>query len=105
MQPAECECDFTYSDVCSKCSIELILDVTNTNEADGDAIKVTTQDLKVRQRLAMNVGGITVDLRKHCSAALGSPQRWLSFPAPPRRRPACSLCRQKLRRALRLHIL
>jgi len=70
VQPADCECDFTYSDVCSKCSIELILDVTNTNEADGDAIKVTTQDLKVRQRAGHECGR---DYSRFAGTLLGCP--------------------------------
>jgi DNA-directed RNA polymerase II subunit RPB3 len=46
--PYACDCDFSYSDVCSKCSIEFRLDVTNDADADGDAIKVTSKDLRVR---------------------------------------------------------
>lgn len=45
--PYECECDFTYSDVCRNCSVEFRLDVSNDADADGDAIKVTSKDLTV----------------------------------------------------------
>lgn len=45
--PDECDCDLVNSDVCPKCCIKLELEVTNENGVDGDAIPVTSRDLKI----------------------------------------------------------
>ena len=50
--PDACACDFGAGfDVCPKCSVELTLHKVNDNEADGDAIKVTSRDLQVSRPL------------------------------------------------------
>lgn len=44
--PDACECDLSSGvDVCPKCSVELVLNVVNNADADGDSIKVTSRDL------------------------------------------------------------
>ena len=46
--PDACECDLSSGvDVCPKCSVELVLNVVNNADADGDSIKVTSRDLNV----------------------------------------------------------
>jgi DNA-directed RNA polymerase II subunit RPB3 len=49
--PDACECDLSSGvDVCPKCSVELVLNVVNNADADGDSIKVTSRDLNVSGR-------------------------------------------------------
>lgn len=44
----ECECDLTYSDVCPKCTIEVRLDVANTEEhGEGLPVTVTSRHLRI----------------------------------------------------------
>jgi hypothetical protein len=43
----ECDCDTSVSDTCPKCTIRFELRVENNNDVDGDAIAVTSRDLRI----------------------------------------------------------
>jgi DNA-directed RNA polymerase II subunit RPB3 len=45
--PDNCDCDLTASDICPRCSVQLVLSVQNNNDADGASIAITSRDLKI----------------------------------------------------------
>jgi hypothetical protein len=80
--PDACECDLSSGvDVCPKCSVELVLNVVNNADADGDSIKVTSRDLNV------SAAARPLFPRRAARAAVRPPHPPLSLPSQ-RRRPA-----------------
>jgi len=76
--PDACECDLSSGvDVCPKCSVELVLNVVNNADADGDSIKVTSRDLNV------SAAARPLFPRRAARAAVRPPHPPLSLPSTP----------------------